>query len=327
MKRREFITLIGGAAALAPFAARGQQPAMPVVGVLGVESHDIRTDRYRAFHQGLSETGYVEGKNVAIEYRWSEARNERMPAMAADLVARQVTAIAALGGFPAATAAKSATATIPVVFQGGFDPIETGLVASLNRPGGNLTGVSSLNAELGPKRLELVHELVPAAKAIALLVNPAHPNTEPQLRDIQGAALTLGLKIHIVHARSERDFDAVFASVATLRADALVIINTAPFVGRTGQLGALAARHAVPTIFQNREFAAAGGLISYEGSNADAFRLAGVYIGRILKGEKPADLPVQRITKIEMIINLKAAKALGITVPLTLLGRADDVIE
>jgi putative ABC transport system substrate-binding protein len=201
------------------------------------------------------------------------------------------------------------------------------MVASLNRPGGNLTGVSSLNAELGPKRLELLHELVPTAKAIALFVNPAHPNAELQLRDVQAAARTMGLQIHVVHARTERDLDAIFASVANLRADALVISTTAPFVSRSGQLGVLAARHAVPTIFQNREFAAAGGLISYHGSETDAFRLAGVYTGRILKGEKPADLPVQRVNKIEMIINLNAAKALGLTIPLTLLGRADEVIE
>jgi putative ABC transport system substrate-binding protein len=330
MRRRKFISLLGGAVAgsiLPPLRARAQRSTVPIVGVLGVESHDMQTNRYRAFHQGLGETGYVEGRNLTIEYRWSETRNDRMPTLAADLVGGQVAVIAALGGFPAAMAAKAATTTIPIVFQGGFDPVELGMVDSLNRPGGNLTGVSSLNAELGPKRLELLHELVPMAKAVALLVNPAHPNAEQQLTDLQAAAQTMGLHVHVVHARTERDLDAIFASVASLRADALVISTTAPFVSRATQLGRMAARHAVPTIFQNREFATSGGLISYHGSETDAFHLAGGYTGRILKGEKPSDLPVQRVTKIEMIINLNAAKALGLNVPLPLLGRADEVIE
>jgi putative ABC transport system substrate-binding protein len=325
MNRRRFIGLLGSAAIL-PFGARAQQP-MPVIGLLGVESHDADTPRFRAFHQGLGEIGYEEGRNVAIEYRWANGRVDQLSVMAGDLVRRQVNVIAALAGIPAARAANAATMAIPVVFQTGGDPVELGLVASLSRPGGNLTGTSTLNAEFGPKRLEVLHELLPAATVIALLVNPANPATEPQVREIEAAALTFGIRVHVLNATTERDFEGAFARVAELRAGALVIANSAPFTGRSGELGALATRYAVPTIFQNPEFAAAGGLVSYGSSVSDGYRLVGLTIGRILKGEKPADLPIQRANKVEMIINLKTAKALGINVPLPLLGRADEVIE
>jgi len=326
MDRRHVISMLGGAAVALPFAARAQQP-MPVIGFLGVESHDRQTARFRGFHQGLSESGYAEGRNVTIEYRWSGGRLDQLPVMAADLIRRQVDAIAALAGVPAATAAKAATTTIPVVFQAGGDLVELGLVASLSRPGGNLTGVSSLNAELGPKRLEVLHELLPAATVIALLVNPSNLVTEPQVREMQTAARAFGVQVHVLNATTERDLEAAFARVAELHASALMIANSAPFIGRSGDLGALAARYAVPTIFQSPEFTAAGGLVSYGGSVVEGYRLAGVYTGRILKGDKPADLPVQRGTKVELIINIKTAKTLGITVPLPLLGRADAVIE
>jgi putative tryptophan/tyrosine transport system substrate-binding protein len=329
MRRREFLGVLGGAAAAWPLPVRAQQPAVPVIGFLGAESYEknLPTRRFRAFHQGLSEAGYTEGQNVTIEYRWAEGQFDRLPALAADLVRRQVAVIASVAGVPAARAAKAATATIPVVFQGGFDPVQLGLVASLNRPGGNITGVSNLNTELGPKRLELLHELVPKATLIALLVNPDHPLAERQARDLQGAARSFGLQIRVLNARTDRDFDAAFASAAELRAGGLVIANMTPFVARAEQLGALAVRYAVPTIHQSREFATAGGLISYSDSGADAFHLVGIYTGRILKGEKPAALPVQQSSKVEMIINLKSAEALGITVPLPLSGRADELIE
>jgi len=326
MNRRHVISMLGGAAVVLPFAARAQQP-MPVIGFLGVESHDRQTARFRGFHQGLSESGYAEGRNVTIEYRWSGGRLDQLPVMAADLIRRQVDVIAALAGVPAARAAKAATTTIPVVFQAGGDLVELGLVASLSRPGGNLTGVSSLNAELGPKRLEVLHELLPAATVIALLVNPSNLVTEPQVREMQTAARAFGMQVHVLNATTGRDLEGAFARVAELHASALMIANSAPFIGRSGDLGALAARYAVPTIFQSPEFTAAGGLVSYGGSVVEGYRLAGVYTGRILKGEKPADLPIQQANKIEMIINLKTAKTLGITVPLPLLGRADAVIE
>ena len=326
MRRREFVTLLGGAAALAPLAARAQS-AMPVIGVLVPESRDKQTPRFRSFHDGLNETGFAEGRNVAIEYRWADGQVERWPALAADLVRRQVTVIASMAGIRSATAAKAATSTIPIVVQGGFDPVEMGIVASLNRPGGNITGVSTLNTELGPKRLELLHELVPAAKVVALLVNPTNPNAEIQSRGIQAAARAFGVEVRVLNATTERDFDAVFARVKELRAGGLLISNASPFNGRSDQLGALSIRHAVPTIFQSPEFATAGGLVSYGASTAEAWRLAGVYTGRVLKGDKPADLPVQQVSMVEMIINLKTAKALGINVSLPLAGRADQVIE
>jgi putative ABC transport system substrate-binding protein len=298
-----------------------------VVGLLSSASPNLSDDRWRAFRQGLSEAGLAEGRNVAIEYRWAEGQNDRLPAMAADLVRRQVSAIAAFG-LPGAMAARSATTTIPVVFQGGFDPVTVGVVASLNRPGGNVTGVSTLGVELGPKRLELLHELVPTATNIALLANPTNPVVaETQSRNLQAATRTLGLEFHVLHASNERDFEAVFASLVRLRGSALLISNDGLFIGRVGQLGALALRHAVPAVFQFREFATAGGLMSYGTNVADSYRLAGIYTARILKGEKPADLPVQQATKVELILNLKTAKALGLTIPLSLLGRADEVIE
>jgi putative ABC transport system substrate-binding protein len=327
VRRRKFISLLGGAVAW-PLAARGQQPAMPVIGYVGSESPDAFAGRLRAFRQGLSETGYVEGKNVAIEYRWAENQYDRFPALLADLVRREVTVIVAVTGTPPVLAAKAATTTIPIVFVTAGDPVALGLVASLNRPGGNLTGVATLTVELGPKQLEMLHELVPTATIIALLVNPTNPtNAETLSRDLQAAARTLGLQLHVLHASSERDFDTVFATLSRLRAGALVIGSDPFFNSRSQQLAALALRHAMPTMYPFREYAIAGGLISYGNSFADAHRQVGVYTGRILNGEKPADLPVQQATKVELIINLKTAKALGVTFPLSLLGRADEVIE
>ena len=329
MRRREFISLLGGSAAAWPLAARAQQPKMPVIGFLGSGSPDAFADRVRAFHVGLSETGYVESRNVLIEYRWADFQNDRLPTLAADLVRRQVTVIATFAGTPAALAARAATTAIPIVFGGlGTDPVEVGLVASLNQPGGNVTGVASLGIELGPKRLELLHELIPTATVIALLVNPTNSNdTETQTNDLQMAAHKLGLQLRVLRASSEHNFDAVFATALEQRVRGLVI-EPDPFLnGRREQLGELTAHHGLPTIFQFREFVASGGLMSYGGNLADGWRLVGVYAGRILKGEKPADLPVQQATKVELFINLKTAKALGLTVPLSLLGRADEVIE
>ncbi len=325
MRRREFITLIGSAAAAWPLVARAQQPALPIIGFLGTDSADLRRSQLHAFRKGLSEAGYDDGRNVTIEYRWAEGQYDRLAALAADLVGRHVTVIVANG--PAAMAAKAATTSIPIVFGVGFDPVRLGLVASLNRPGGNLTGVSNLNAELLPKRLELLHGLVPTATIIALLVNPNNPNAETLSKEAQAAARELDLHLLVLNASTERDFDTAFATLVRPRAGALVIGSDGFFVSRSAHLGALTVRHAVPTIFQTRVFAAAGGLMSYAGSSTDAFRLMAVYAGRILKGEKPADLPIQQSAKFELMINLKTAKTLGLEVPPTLLARADEVIE
>jgi putative ABC transport system substrate-binding protein len=326
MQRRQFITFLGSAAAW-PLAARAQQPALPVIGYLGAQSPAAFASRLRAFRQGLGETGYVEGRNVAIEFRWAEGQQNRLSALAADLAGRRVAVIVAPGGAPAALAAKSATATIPIVFEMGADPIAMGLVGSLNRPGGNLTGVSSLNVEVTPKRLEILHELVPTAAVVAVLINPTSPTADSQLRDLQAAARALGLQLHVLHAGTERDFDTVFVTLLQLRAGGLVVASDGFFGTHGEQLAALTVRHAVPAIHQSRDFSIAGGLISYGGNFVESHRQAGVYTGRILKGENPADLPVQLVTKVELFINLKAAKTLGITVPLSLLGRADEVIE
>jgi putative ABC transport system substrate-binding protein len=328
MKRREFISILGGAAATWPLAARAQQQVMPVIGFLGAASPILWATRLRAFHDGLGEMGYFEGRNTAIEYRWAAGDLTRFPAMAADLVSLPVNVIAIAGGTASVLAAKSATGTIPIVFQVGTDPIEIGLVASLSRPGGNLTGVTSLAAELGPKRLELLHELVPKAKLIALLVNPTNPGIAESLtRDVQAAALMRGLELHVLSASTEREIDAAFASLRQSGAEALLVAPDPFFNSRSDQLAKLTLGHMTPTIFQLREFAAAGGLVSYGSSLMEQFRQIGVYTGRILNGEKPADLPVQQSTKFELIINLKTAKALGINIPLSLLGRADEVIE
>jgi putative ABC transport system substrate-binding protein len=327
MQRRQFIALLGGAAAAWPLAARAQQPAMPVIGFVNVASAKGRASHLSAFLKGLSEAGYVDGRNVAIEYRWAEDRSDRLPAMVADLVHRQVAVIAATST-PAALAAKAATTTIPIVFTTDGDPVQLDLVTSLNRPGGNVTGVTQTNVEIAPKRLQLLHELVPTASVMALLVNPANPHiAEISMKELRAAALNLGLELHVLNANTERDFNGVFAKLTQLRAGGLVIGGDALFIDRSEQLAALALRHAVPTIYQSRRFAVAGGLLSYGTDFTETYRLAGIYTGRVLKGDKPADLPVQQATKVELYINLKTAKALGVNVPNTLIGRADEVIE
>ena len=326
MRRREFISLLGGAAVW-PLAARAQQAALPVIGLLSSRSPDDSARFLAAFRHGLNETGYVEGQNVAIEYRWAQGRYDQLPSLADDVVSRRVTVIVAPESSPGALAAKAATSTIPIVFHVGVHPVALGIVPSLSRPGGNITGVASLNVEIGPKRLELLHELVPSATVIALLVNPASPIAEALATEAHSAARTLGLELHVLHASAERDFDTVFANLRQLRAGGLVIGSDVFFNTQSRRLAALAVHFAVPAIYQYREFVEAGGLMSYGGSLTDPYRLIGLYTGRILKGEKPADLPVQQSTKVELIINLKTARALGLTAPITLLGRADEVIE
>jgi ABC-type uncharacterized transport system substrate-binding protein len=327
MQRREFIILLGGTAAAWPLTARAQQSAMPVIGFVNVASAKGHAPHLSAFLKGLSEAGYVDSRNVAIEYRWAEGRADRLPAMVADLVHRQVAVIAATTT-PAALAAKAATATIPIVFTTTSDPVNLGLVANLNRPGGNVTGATSLLIVIGSKRLELLHELVPTARVMAVLVNPANPTlAENNSKELQAAARTLGLELHILNASTERDFEGAFAKLIQLPAGGLVIAPDPFFTSRSERLAALTIRHAVPTIHYNREFVLAGGLLSYGGGSADAYRLAGNYTGRILRGDKPADLPIQRATKVELYINLKTAKALGITVPQSVQSRADEVIE
>jgi putative ABC transport system substrate-binding protein len=328
LRRRELIALLGGTAAAWPLAARAQQPATPVIGYLGISSPETFASRLQAFRQGLSETGYLEGRNVTIEYRWAESQFDRLPALASDLVNRRPSAIVAAGSIAGALAVKAATATIPIVFETGVDPVAAGLVPSLNRPGGNLTGITSLNVEVNPKRLELLHELIPNVKAMALLVNPANPSlTVPVVSQMQAAARTLGLELHILQASAEPDIGSAFARLAQLGAGGLVLSSEPFFVSRSEQLATLALRHGIPTIFYTREFAAAGGLASYGGSVTESHRLSGHYAGRILKGEKPSNLPVQQSTKVELIINMKTAKALGLVLPIALLGRADEVIE
>jgi putative tryptophan/tyrosine transport system substrate-binding protein len=325
MRRREFIAGLGGLATW-PLAARAQQPAMAVIGFLNSGLPHQWTDRLRAFHQGLNEAGYVEGRNVAIDYRWAEDQLDRLPALAADLVLRQVAVITA-NSPTVAQAAKAATPTIPIVFAIGSDPVRDGLVVSLSRPGGNLTGAAYMAVELGPKLLELLHKVVPTS-VLGLLVNPDNPNLAvPIARDLQAAARTLGLQLYVLHASKERDFDGVFASLTQLRAGGLVIGPDTLFGTRLEQLAALARRNAVPAIYADREFAVAGGLMSYGGSFNDAWRIVGGYAGRILKGEKPADLPVQQGTKVVLTINMKTANALGLTIPETLLATADEVIQ
>jgi putative tryptophan/tyrosine transport system substrate-binding protein len=326
MRRREFITLVGGAAVW-PRAARAQQPAKPVIGFLNAASAKGYARPLAGFLMGLDETGYVDGRNVAIEYRWAEGQNDRLAMMVADLVQMQVAVIAATSS-AAVLAAKAATMTIPIVFEVGDDPVRLGLVASLSRPGGNITGVTQTNVEIAPKRLQMLHELLPTSRVFGLLVNPADPAlTETTTKEVQTAALSLGLEVHVLNASTERDLDAVFTNLSQLRAGGLVIGGGPFFASQSEQLAALTVRNAVPAIFQDRGFALAGGLISYGAAFADAYRLAGNYVGRILKGDKPADLPVQQVTKVEMYINLKTAKALGIQVPDALIGRAEEVIE
>jgi putative tryptophan/tyrosine transport system substrate-binding protein len=327
MRRRDFIKGVANSAAAWPLAARAQQSAMPVIGYLGPESPAAFASRVEAFRQGLGQTGYIEGRNVAIDFRWAESQHNRLPALAAELVARPVSVIVAPGGAPGALAAKSVTTTIPIVFEMGADPIATGLVQTLNRPGANITGVTSLNVQVTPKRLEILHEAVPAAAMIAVLLNPTSPTADSQLRNLQAAASALSVRLHILHASTERDFDAVSAALAQLRPGGLVVSSDTFFATHSEQLAALTVRHAVPAIHQSRDFAIAGGLMSYAGSFMESHRQAGIQTGRILKGERAADLPVQQVTKVELFINLKAAKALGVTLPLSLLGRADEVIE
>ena len=329
MRRRDFITLLGGAAAWPwPLAARAQQPAMPVIGFLDSRSPDGMTDRLRAFHEGLKDSGYVERENVAIEYHWAENQLDRLPELAAELVRQQVAVIVASGGIAPALAAKAATTTIPIVFLAAEDPVRLGLVASLAKPGGNLTGINFFNAELTAKRLQLLREMVPGAARIAVLVNPANATTtETTLRDVQPAARAMGLQIQVLNASTNREIDAAFATFVRERPDA-VFVGIDPFlISRRVQLAQLATLHQVPAAYALREFAEAGGLMSYGTNIADAFRQAGVYAGRILKGAKPADLPVVQSTKFELVINASTARMLGLTVPSTLLATADEVIE
>jgi len=331
MRRRELITLLGGAAAapslLWPLTARAQQPAMPVIGFLSSGSQQFDVWRLAAFRQGLNETGYVEGRNVASEFRWANDQYDRLPALAAELVRRQVAVIVAVGGPAAALAAKAASTTVPIVFAMAGDPVKLGLVASVNRPGGNVTGTSTVFSSVVAKQFEVLHEVAPKATVIGCLVNPINPNAETGTREAQEAARILGLKLHVVNASTDREIDMAFATLDQERVGALVVVTDPLFNSRPDQLAALAAHHAVPAIYPYREFAAAGGLMSYGSNLTEPWRVAGAYAGRILKGEKPADLPVQQSTKVTLAINLKTAKSLGLTVPLTLLGRADEVIE
>jgi putative ABC transport system substrate-binding protein len=326
VRRREFITLLGGVATW-PFVARAQQPAMPVIGFLGSGSPESEAFRVAAFREGLNQTGYIEGRNVAFEYRWAQNQYDRLAALASDLIGLQVSVIAAVGLTPAALAAKAATATIPIVFATGGDPVKLGLVASLNRPGGNLTGVSFLVSMMAPKRLEILVEAVPNATAIGFLVNPTNPNAVSETSEIQAAAATIRRKLLVVKASTDSELEAAFTKLAQQRVGALCVAADQYFLSRRDRLAALASGHGLPAIYNAREYVTAGGLMSYGTLVADAHRLMGIYAGRILGGEKPANLPVQQSTKLELVINLRTAKALGLEVPAQLLARADEVIE
>jgi len=326
VKRREFMALIGGAAAW-PVAGRAQQPAVAVIGFLHLGSPEPVGPNVAAFRQGLNETGFVDGRNVAIEYRWAQGQYDRLPALAADLVRRQVTVIAACATSAPGLAAKAATSAIPIVFQTGGDPVQDGLVTSMNRPGHNVTGVSRLAVTIAPKRLELLRELAPKATVIGLLVNPTNPRSELVVQQIEEAARELGFRLHVLKVITEGELDSAFASLVQLGVGALLVAQEPSYFRWREQIIALAARHAIPATYGQREYAAAGGLMSYDASVADSFRQVGVYVGRILKGEKPADLPVMQPTKFELVLNLKTAKALGLTIPDKLLALADEVIE
>jgi putative tryptophan/tyrosine transport system substrate-binding protein len=326
MRRRDLLMLLSGAAVWT-LPARAQRPAIPVIGYLGPESPRLFASRLKAFQEGLAESGYIEARNVAIEYRWAEGQYNRLPALAADLASRKVAVIVATGGAPAALAAKSATTTITIVFEMGGDPVALGIVDSLSRPGGNLTGVSSLSVEVSRKRLDFMHELLPTVAVFAVAVNPTSPTTDSQLRSLHTAANTLGVQLHVLHASTEQEFDTVFTALSQLRAGGLVFTSDPYFAFRSQKLAELAARYTVPAITQSRDFAIAGGLMSYGGDFTQSHRRAGNYAGRILNGEKPTDLPIQMVTKVEMFVNLKTASTLGITVPPALISGADVVID
>ena len=328
LKRREFITLLGGATAAWPLNAPAQQPALPMIGYLGITSPETFASRLAAFRQGLSETGYLERRNVTIEYRWADSQLDRLPGLVSDLIDRRPSAIITAGSTAAAQAAKAATTAIPIIFEIGGDPVAAELVPSLNRPGGNVTGITSLNIEVNPKRLERLHELIPNVKAVALLVSPAdQTNTAQLLPQMQVAARTLGLELHILQASAETDIEPAFARLNQLGAGGLVVAAGPLFNSQVARLATLAFRYRVPTIFYTREFCAAGGLASYGGDVTESHRLSGQYVGRVLKGEKTGDLPVQQVTRVELMINLRTATALGVDVPRQLVARADEVIE
>jgi putative ABC transport system substrate-binding protein len=328
MKRRAFITLVGGAAAAAwPLAARAQQQTMPVVGFLGAPSAAPYARYIAAVHQGLKEVGYIEHQNVAMEYRWADGQYDRLPAMAAELISRRVAVIVPIGGAPATVAAKAATSTIPIVFNLGADPIQLGLVTNLNRPGGNVTGVAMMTVEIETKRLELLHELAPTSTSIAVLLNPSNAQAQSQEREIQRAARVIGRQVLVLNASTEHEIERAFAALVRERAGALLVGGDTFFTSQATLFVVLTAHHSIPTIYPFRSHVDAGGLMSYGTGLLDAYRQTGVYAGRVLKGEKPADLPIVQPTKFELVINLKTARAVGITIPSTLLARADEVIE